>query len=66
MGFIKACETARLLTGQGTLLTDTLLIFDALDLSFGVLQNGENELISLYGINPAVIKLKNYQLECES
>lgn len=66
MGFIEACEAAKLLTGQGIVLTDTFLTFDALELSFEVLQTGRNKTCPLCGINPTITKLQTYKWECES
>lgn len=66
MGFIEACEAAKLLTGQGKLLTDTLLAFDALDLSFEVFQNGKNKTCPLCGINPTITELQNYNFRCDN
>lgn len=66
MGFIEACEAAKLLTGQGRLLTDTLLAFDALELSFDVLQTGKNEKCPLCGINPTITELQKYEITCDT
>ncbi len=66
MGFIEACEAAKLLTGQGKILTDSLLAFDALDLSFEVLQSEKNEACPLCGLNPTVKELQNYKLRCDT
>jgi len=66
MGFIEACEAAKVLTGQGTILTDTLLAFDALELSFEVLQTGKNEKCPLCGVNPTITELQNYEVRCDT
>jgi molybdopterin/thiamine biosynthesis adenylyltransferase len=65
LGFIEACEAAKLLTGQGRLLTDTLLAFDALELSFEVLRTGKNKTCPLCGINPTITQLQTYKWECQ-
>jgi len=66
MGFIEACEAAKLLTGQGMILTDSLLAFDALELSFEIFQNGKNEACPLCGLNPTIRELQNYQVKCDN
>ncbi|MGI5921038.1 MAG: ThiF family adenylyltransferase [Syntrophomonadaceae bacterium] len=65
MGFIEACEAAKLLTAQGNLLTDALLTFDGLDLTFEVMQAGKNPACPLCGTNPYIKKLQDYEFSCE-
>jgi adenylyltransferase/sulfurtransferase len=66
MGFIEACEAAKLLTGKGTILKDSLLAFDALDLTFEILQAGKNDTCPLCGTNPSIKELQGYDFVCES
>jgi len=66
MGFIEACEAAKLLTAQGTLLTNNLLAFDALDLNFEVLQLEKNPACALCGTNPTIRELQDYKFVCET
>lgn len=58
MGFIEACEAVKLLSGQGRLLTDTLLTFDALDLNFELFHNEKNPACPLCGSNPVIKGIK--------
>jgi molybdopterin/thiamine biosynthesis adenylyltransferase len=66
LGFIEACEAAKLLTGKGTILKDSLLAYDALDLTFDVLQAGKNATCPLCGTNPSIKELQGYEFVCES
>jgi len=66
MGFIEACEAAKLLTAQGTLLTNNLLAFDALDINFEVLQLEKNPQCALCGNSPSIRELKDYKFVCKT
>lgn len=66
MGFVEACEAVKLLTSRGSILKDSLLAFDALDLTFEILQTGKSTSCPLCGPNPSIDKLEGYEFVCEN
>ncbi|MDD3364989.1 MAG: HesA/MoeB/ThiF family protein, partial [Syntrophomonas sp.] len=66
MGFMEACEAAKLLTAKGTILKNSLLAFDGLDLKFEVFMAEKNPTCPLCGTNPSIRELKGYKLMCKT
>ena len=63
MGSIQATETIKYLTGVGELLTDKLLMVDALTMNFQCLDFGHNQDCALCGDNPTITKLSEYSFQ---
>jgi molybdopterin/thiamine biosynthesis adenylyltransferase len=59
MGALQAAEAIRFLLGQGQLLTDRLLIYDALNANFRKVPLRRNPRCALCGENPAIVELKD-------
>ncbi len=57
LGSVQAAETLKYLTGVGKLLTDTLLAFDALNMSFQQVSLKAREDCPVCGTNPTVTRL---------
>jgi len=57
LGTIQAAEALKYLTGAGELLTDKLLIFDALSMNFRTVKVKRNPDCPLCGKKPAITKL---------
>ncbi|MGL5511633.1 MAG: HesA/MoeB/ThiF family protein [Sporomusa sp.] len=65
MGFIQAAEAAKLLSGQGQLLSNRLIYFDGLYSSFNTLTLIKSENCALCGTNPTIRELQDYEFICE-
>lgn len=63
MGSIQATEAIKYLTGVGELLTDKLLMIDALTMDFHCLQFSHNEDCALCGANPTIEELIEYSFQ---
>lgn len=57
MGTIQAAEVIKYLTGMGTLLTNRLLIIDAIDMSFRTMTLKRNRKCPLCGDSPTITEL---------
>lgn len=67
MGSIQATEAIKYLTGVGTLLTDQLLVIDALTMSFQNIRFGRNAGCPVCGDHPVITELKEYSFQpCRS
>lgn len=63
MGSIQATEAIKYLTGVGELLTDKLLMVDALTMDFQCLQFSPNPHCALCGEHPTISKLREYSFQ---
>ncbi len=63
LGTIQATECIKYLTGAGKLLTDTLLIFDALTMQWNRLDIPRNNDCPLCGNHPTITELKEYAFQ---
>ena len=63
MGSIQATEAIKYLTGVGQLLTDRLLIIDALTMEFNTLQFNPNPECPLCGEHPTITELNEYSFQ---
>lgn len=63
MGSIQATEAIKYLAGIGELLTDKLLIIDALTMNFQCLQFNLNRECSVCGEHPTITELKEYSFQ---
>lgn len=63
MGSIQATEAIKYLTGIGELLSDKLLIIDALTMEFHTLHFSQNKDCSLCGENPTITELEEYSFQ---
>lgn len=63
MGSIQATEAIKYLTGVGELLTDKLLMIDALTMDFQCLHFTHNEGCALCGANPTITELTEYSFQ---
>lgn len=61
MGTIQAAEAIKFLLGVGRLLTDTLLVYQALDTKFRTVNIRRNKNCPLCGDEPSVTELKDEQ-----
>lgn len=66
MGFIQATEAIKLVIGKGVTLKNKLLIFDALDLEFNVINIEKNLDCPLCGENPSINDIQEYEFNCET
>ena len=65
LGTIQAVEALKYLSGTGELLTDKLLVFDALSMRFNSIDVPHSESCPLCGKNPTITSLGDYE-ESES
>lgn len=63
MGSIQATEAIKYLVGVGELLTDKLLMVDALTMSFQTFRLGRNCECSVCGDHPTINELKEYSFQ---
>ena len=63
MGSIQATEAIKYLTGVGELLTDKLLMVDALTMSFQSIQFHHNKECALCGEHPSITELEEYSFQ---
>lgn len=63
MGSIQATEAIKYLTGIGELLTDKLLMVDALTMTFNTMQFSRNTDCPLCGTHPVITELKEYSFQ---
>lgn len=63
MGSIQATEAIKYLVGVGELLTDKLLILDALTMNFQTLEFSHNSQCALCGTNPTITQLSEYSFQ---
>ena len=63
MGSIQATEAIKYLAGIGELLTDKLLMVDALTMNFQCLQFNPNRECALCGEHPTINELKEYSFQ---
>lgn len=61
LGTIQAAEALKFLLGEGELLTDRLLMFDALKMSFRSVNLKPNKKCPVCGENPTITKLVDYE-----
>lgn len=61
IGAIQATEAMKYILGAGNLLTDVLLLFDALEMNFSKLKLNRNENCPVCGKNPVITELKDYE-----
>ncbi len=67
MGCLQATEAVKYLLNKGKLLTDNLLVYDALEMSFRKVPLKKNKNCPLCGENPAITALKDEeQKACDS
>ncbi|MGB8252512.1 MAG: molybdopterin-synthase adenylyltransferase MoeB [Anaerolineaceae bacterium] len=66
IGLIQATETLKLILGLGSSLMGTLLIYDALQLSFQSIQLHKNPDCPLCGKKPTITSLMDYEEFCGS
>lgn len=64
MGFIQSAEAAKLLSGQGELLSGRMVYFDGLVSRFGTLRLNKAPDCALCGTNPAIRELQEYGFVC--
>lgn len=57
LGTIQAAEALKYILGVGELLTDSLLVFDAKDMSFSKVQMGPNPKCAVCGEHPTIFEL---------
>lgn len=60
MGMIQALEALKHLTGIGVTLTNKILMFDALDMDFTLIDIDKSPKCALCGTNPTVTTLRDY------
>ena len=66
LGTIQAAETLKYLIGKGELLTNRLLIFNALNMNFRTVNFKKNKKCPICGDDPTITELKDYeQLVCD-
>ena len=63
MGSIQATEAIKYLTGIGELLTNKLLIVDALSMNFQSIAFNQNKECSLCGEHPTITELEEYSFQ---
>jgi adenylyltransferase/sulfurtransferase len=61
LGTIQAAEALKYFLGQGELLTDRLLIFNALNMNFRTVKVKRNAKCPVCGTAPTVTELKDYE-----
>ncbi len=61
LGTIQAAETLKYLIGKGRLLTDRLLIFDALSMEFRTVQFKANPNCPICGSRPNIVTLEDHE-----
>lgn len=64
MGFIQAAETVKLLTGQGSILSDQTIFFDGLSSEFLTIKISKNNACPLCGTDPTIHELQEYAFVC--
>jgi molybdopterin/thiamine biosynthesis adenylyltransferase len=66
LGTIQAAETLRYLLGIGDLLTNRVLMFDALSMEFRTVDVKKNLRCRVCGLNPTITEIREYeQAECD-
>lgn len=60
MGAIQAAEAVKYLSGAGTLLTNSLLMFDTLTMQFNRFEFPKDENCGLCGSSPTITELREY------
>jgi len=63
MGSMQAAEALKFLTGIGELLTNQLLVFDSLDMTFQKFAVARDASCSLCGSDPTVTQLREYSFQ---
>lgn len=66
MGFIQAAEVIKLATGKGNILKDKLLLFEAMDLNFTIVNLNKSLSCPLCGEHASINTLQEYEFTCES
>ncbi len=66
MGTLQAVEVIKQLTGIGETLLNKIIMFDALNTEFTLLDIYKEDSCVLCGSNPTIDTLKEYNFECES
>lgn len=61
LGTIQAAETIKFIIGKGNLLTNRILIFNALDMDFRTVGIKRNPRCPVCGDNPTITKLQDYE-----
>ncbi|HWR55763.1 MAG TPA: ThiF family adenylyltransferase [Negativicutes bacterium] len=64
MGFMQSAEVIKLLTGQGTLLSDRIIFFDGLYTDFCTIHLSKKSTCPLCGTNPTIHELQEYEFVC--
>jgi molybdopterin-synthase adenylyltransferase len=66
LGTIQATETLKFLVNKGELLTNRMLVFDALKMHFRTVQMNRNKSCPVCGENPSITELQVYEMPtCE-
>lgn len=63
MGTLQATETIKFITGTGTLLTNAMLMFDALTMEFQRLEFAHDDDCALCGSNPTIKEIREYAFQ---
>lgn len=66
LGIFEAVEALKQLTGIGSTLLNKLLMFDALNAEFTMLEIYKEDSCRLCGSNPTIDALKDYNFQCKS
>ena len=61
LGTVQAAEAVKYLIGKGKLLTDQLLVFNALNMDFRKVKVKRNHDCPVCGTSPTIIELKDYE-----
>ncbi len=61
LGTVQAAEAVKFLIGKGKLLTDQLLVFNALNMDFRKVKVKKNPECPVCGTDPAITELKDYE-----
>jgi adenylyltransferase/sulfurtransferase len=65
LGVLQATEAIKYILGKGELLVGKILIFDALALTFRIINISKNKDCPLCGVEPKIKELKEYDIRCE-
>jgi len=66
MGMLQAIEAIKYLTGVGVPLVNKILLFDALNTDFTLLDIDKAPNCALCGTNPTITELKDYEFICKN
>lgn len=65
MGIIEAAEAIKIIAGMGKTLINRIIMFDALELNFRVIDVKRDDGCPLCGQNPSIKNLLEYKITCE-